>query len=176
MGSERGTVQYQSSGTAWSIPLKEFTCSGTAAVLRCRSLYCHQNVCSDKFRTIFSILCGIMLSCRNKMKGAMMIKRSKKPTRKQLETLLSKYFDEHLCESGDIADVESLCIYLGVSRSELRLLEQDVRYGDLIERAKTRIAGMKKQLVYALAQQIALQQGDQKIHHWNKTNHFAKRT
>ncbi len=78
----------------------------------------------------------------------MMIKRSKKPTRKQLETLLSKYFDEHLCESGDIADVESLCIYLGVSRSELRLLEQDVRYGDLIERAKTRIAGMKKQLAF----------------------------
>ena len=61
---------------------------------------------------------------------------------------VERYFAEHLPESKEIADVESLCCYLGVSRRRLFELAKEKRYADIVENALCRIAAQKKQLAF----------------------------
>ena len=48
---------------------------------------------------------------------------------------VERYFAEYLPESKEIADVESLCCYLGVSRRRLFELAKEKRYADIVENA-----------------------------------------
>ena len=61
---------------------------------------------------------------------------------------VERYFAEYLPESKEIADVESLCCYLGVSRRRLFELAKEKRYADIVENALCRIAAQKKQLAF----------------------------
>ena len=61
---------------------------------------------------------------------------------------VERYFAEYLPEGKEIADVESLCCYLGVSRRRLFELAKEKRYADIVENALCRIAAQKKQLAF----------------------------
>lgn len=62
---------------------------------------------------------------------------------------LADYFGEFLTESGEIADIESLADYLGITRETLIRLRDSAEYGDEIKKAYNRIAKIKKQLAFA---------------------------
>lgn len=61
---------------------------------------------------------------------------------------IEAYFAQHLAESGDVADIESLADYLGSTRDELMALMSDKRYGKTLRKARNRIAMIKKQLAF----------------------------
>lgn len=61
---------------------------------------------------------------------------------------MSDYFSVHLAESGEIADVESLAEYLGTTRDRLLALANNKSRGEIIKRARNRIAMIKKQLAF----------------------------
>lgn len=65
-----------------------------------------------------------------------------------LEKALESYFAEYLAESGEIADIESLADYLGITRDELLALMNDRRCGKTLKLARNRIAKIKKQLAF----------------------------
>lgn len=61
---------------------------------------------------------------------------------------LNKYFGSFLQSSGEIADVESLADFLGVTREDLLRLRCGKEYGVMIDLAFNRIAKIKKQLAF----------------------------
>ncbi len=61
---------------------------------------------------------------------------------------LNAYFGTFLGESGEIADVESLADYLGVTREDLLRLKGSKEYGTSLNIAFNRIAKIKKQLAF----------------------------
>lgn len=67
---------------------------------------------------------------------------------KQLEHMIDDYFDRHLAESGEVADIESLADFLCMTRDELIRLTNDERYGRSVRFARNRIAKIKKQLAF----------------------------
>ncbi len=62
--------------------------------------------------------------------------------------LLDNYFNEFLKSSGEIADIESLGDYLGITREDILALCVDKKYGKLFQSARNRIAKIKKQLAF----------------------------
>lgn len=62
---------------------------------------------------------------------------------------LNDYFADYLAETGEIADIESLADYLGITRETLIELKSDKEVGDEIRLAYNRIAKIKKQLAFA---------------------------
>lgn len=78
------------------------------------------------------------------MKGQKAIFKSQQ----QCQAVIDSYFTSYLKESGEIADVESLADYLGITRDELNSLTNHRRYGNILKRAKNRIAKIKKQLAF----------------------------
>ncbi len=61
---------------------------------------------------------------------------------------MEAYFAQHLAESGEVADIESLADFLGTTRDELLGLMNDKRYGKTMRCARNRIAKIKKQLAF----------------------------
>ncbi len=69
--------------------------------------------------------------------------------RNTLKQKIKSYFDIYLPENeGEIADIESFAVYLGVTREELAMLEADKKYGRDIALARSKIASIKKQLAF----------------------------
>ncbi|MBR6562648.1 MAG: hypothetical protein IKK70_01770 [Clostridia bacterium] len=64
------------------------------------------------------------------------------------ETRIHDYFEEHLPQTGEVADIESLADYLNITREELIELMSDKRYGRALRLARNRIAKLKKQLAF----------------------------
>lgn len=67
---------------------------------------------------------------------------------KQLDNMIDDYFDRHLAESGEVADIESLADFLCMTRDELIRLTNDEKYGRSVRFARNRIAKIKKQLAF----------------------------
>ncbi len=65
-----------------------------------------------------------------------------------MEAAIDSYFNEFLPVSGEIADIESLADFLGITRDELMALTVDQQLGKLLRLAKNRIAKIKKQLAF----------------------------
>ena len=61
---------------------------------------------------------------------------------------INAYFDTHLAESGEVADIESLADYLGTTRDIILKMMDDKRYGKIMRMARNRIAKIKKQLAF----------------------------
>ena len=61
---------------------------------------------------------------------------------------LERYFEEYLPTSGEVADIEGLADYLGITRKDLIALSEHKTYGILLRRAWNRIAKIKKQLAF----------------------------
>ena len=53
-----------------------------------------------------------------------------------------------LNESGEVADIESLADYLGITRDEMIALMNHKRIGKILRLARNRIAKIKKQLAF----------------------------
>lgn len=63
--------------------------------------------------------------------------------------MIERYFDTLISNSdGEIADIESLAVFLGMTREELITMESSKELGHIIKLAKAKIAGMKKQLAF----------------------------
>ena len=69
-------------------------------------------------------------------------------SKKECESVLREYFRKYLPESGEVADIESLADYLGITREELIALMDDKRVGRTLKLARNRIAKIKKQLAF----------------------------
>ena len=67
---------------------------------------------------------------------------------KDCKEKLERYFEEYLPSSGEVADIEGLADYLGVTRKDLIALSEHKTYGTLLRRAWNRIAKIKKQLAF----------------------------
>ena len=66
-----------------------------------------------------------------------------------LKQKIREYFDVYLPESeGEIADIESFAVYLGITRDELAALEMSEECGREVALARSRIAAIKKQLAF----------------------------
>ncbi len=61
---------------------------------------------------------------------------------------LERYFEEYLPASGEVADIEGLADFLGITRKDLIALTEHKTYGVLLRRAWNRIAKIKKQLAF----------------------------
>ncbi len=61
---------------------------------------------------------------------------------------LERYFEEYLPSSGEVADIEGLADFLGITRKDLMTLAEHKTYGILLRRAWNRIAKIKKQLAF----------------------------
>ena len=61
---------------------------------------------------------------------------------------LERYFEEYLPASGEVADIEGLADFLGITRKDLIALTEHKTYGVLLRRAWNRIAKIKKQLTF----------------------------
>lgn len=67
---------------------------------------------------------------------------------RECEKAVTLYFDEFLKESGEVADIESLADYLGMTRDEIMDLMNHKRFGHTLRLARNRIAKIKKQLAF----------------------------
>ncbi len=67
---------------------------------------------------------------------------------KECEDLINAYFEIHLKESGEVADIESLADFLGTTRDEMMAMMSDKKYGRTLKLARNRIAKIKKQLAF----------------------------
>ncbi len=65
-----------------------------------------------------------------------------------LKAKLDEYFGTYLADKGEIADIESLADFLGITREELISLMSDEKFGGLLRFARNRIAKIKKQLAF----------------------------
>ncbi|MBR4279035.1 MAG: hypothetical protein IKT34_02555 [Clostridia bacterium] len=61
---------------------------------------------------------------------------------------IDRYFKEFLKSTGEIADIESLGDYLGITREEIINLCNDKKYGKTFQGARNKIAKIKKQLAF----------------------------
>lgn len=69
-------------------------------------------------------------------------------SRQECEKKIDDYFNSYLKESGEIADIESLADYLGITRDEMIAMMNDKRFGTTLRLARNRIAKIKKQLAF----------------------------
>ncbi len=69
-------------------------------------------------------------------------------TQKECEQKVGEYFDIYLRESGEVADIESLADYLGITRDEMIAMMNDKRFGKTLRLARNKIAKIKKQLAF----------------------------
>ncbi len=67
---------------------------------------------------------------------------------KDCERAIENYFEVYLTESGEVADIESLADYLGITRDEMFALMSDKRFGKALRLARNKIAKIKKQLAF----------------------------
>lgn len=66
-----------------------------------------------------------------------------------LKKKIKEYFDVYLQnDENEVADIESFATFLGVTRDELLQMESEKDFGREISLAKSRIAGIKKQLAF----------------------------
>lgn len=75
-------------------------------------------------------------------------KKSAFASRKELESKVAEYFGKFLNESGEVADIESLADYLGITRDEMIAMMNDKRFGKTLKLARNKIAKIKKQLAF----------------------------
>jgi len=78
-------------------------------------------------------------------------KNSKKTvfsTVKECEKRIDDYFNRYLAESGEVADIESLADYLGITRDEMMEMMNHRKFGGILRLARNRIAKIKKQLAF----------------------------
>ncbi len=68
--------------------------------------------------------------------------------KEEFQKRVDRYFSVFLSESGEIADIESLADYLGITRDEMIAMMNDKRYGKTLRIARNRIAKIKKQLAF----------------------------
>lgn len=61
---------------------------------------------------------------------------------------LEEYFGCYLSDKGEIADMESLADFLGITREDLIAFMNDHKYGRMLRVARNRIAKIKKQLAF----------------------------
>lgn len=61
---------------------------------------------------------------------------------------LEEYFGVYLADKGEIADIESLADFFGITREELLIFMSDENYGGMLRVARNRIAKIKKQLAF----------------------------
>ena len=61
---------------------------------------------------------------------------------------IERYFEEYLPSSEEVADIEGLADFLGVTRRDLIALTEHKTYGVMLKRAWNRIAKIKKQLAF----------------------------
>jgi len=66
----------------------------------------------------------------------------------ECKTKLDEYFGSYLSDKGEIADIESLADFLGITREELLSFMNDKEYGGMLKVARNRIAKIKKQLAF----------------------------
>ena len=69
-------------------------------------------------------------------------------SKKQCEELIEKYFSSYLVESGEVADIEGLADYLGITRDEIIGLMNDRTFDKSLRLARNKIAKIKKQLAF----------------------------
>lgn len=77
-----------------------------------------------------------------------MSRKKNELTKEILQEKLDSYFGVHLKESGEVADIESLADYLGITRDELMGMMNDKKVGKDLRLARNRIAKIKKQLAF----------------------------
>jgi signal peptidase I len=65
-------------------------------------------------------------------------------TQKECEQKVGEYFDIYLRESGEVADIESLADYLGITRDEMIAMMNDKRFGKTLRLARNKIAKIKR--------------------------------
>lgn len=65
-----------------------------------------------------------------------------------LKAKLDEYFGSYLAAKGEIADIESLADFLGITREDLMSLMNDDKFGGMLRVARNRIAKIKKQLAF----------------------------
>jgi hypothetical protein len=75
-------------------------------------------------------------------------RKSASDTKEEFQIKVERYFSVFLTESGEIADIESLADYLGITRDEMIAMMNDRRYGKTLRLARNRIAKIKKQLAF----------------------------
>lgn len=66
----------------------------------------------------------------------------------ELAKAINFYFNEFLPSSGEIADIESLADFLGMTRDDFIALTNDKKLGNQLRLAKNKIAKIKKQLAF----------------------------
>ncbi len=67
---------------------------------------------------------------------------------KDCEKAIAEYFEVYLKESGEVADIESLADYLGITRDEMMVYMNDKKFGKALRLARNKIAKIKKQLAF----------------------------
>ena len=77
-------------------------------------------------------------------------KRQNNPfsSQSECERRVNEYFEKHLVESGEVADIESLADYLGTTRDEMIAMMNGKRFGKTLRMTRNRIAKIKKQLAF----------------------------
>ena len=65
-----------------------------------------------------------------------------------LEKMVGEYFEVYLPQSDEVADIESLADYLGMTRDELMGMMNHKKAGKILKLARNRIAKIKKQLAF----------------------------
>jgi len=85
-----------------------------------------------------------------------------------LQNKLDEYFGSYLAEKGEIADIESLADFLGITREELMALMSDEKFGPSLRIARNRIAKIKKQLAFSGKLQATVLAFDFKNNHGYK--------
>ncbi len=77
-----------------------------------------------------------------------MSRKKNELTKEILQERLDSYFGVHLKESGEVADIEGLADYLGMTRDELMGMMNHKKVGKELRLARNRIAKIKKQLAF----------------------------
>ncbi len=77
-----------------------------------------------------------------------MSRKKNELTKEILQEKLDSYFGIYLKESGEVADIESLADYLGMTRDELIGMMNDKKVGKEFRLARNKIAKIKKQLAF----------------------------
>lgn len=66
----------------------------------------------------------------------------------RLAEAIDNYFEHHLADSGEVADIEGLAEYIHSTRDEFLVMLEDSKCGSILKQARNRIAKIKKQLAF----------------------------
>lgn len=104
---------------------------------------------------IINVKCVVPLTASTRKEVLKFDEKKKSSPKKQLfstvkdcENAIAQYFDIFLKESGEVADIESLADYLGITRDEMFALMSDKKFGKALRLARNKIAKIKKQLAF----------------------------